>query len=262
MTGTSRTIRRWIIGVLCLQIALAVILMGSDVIEAIPEALSPSRAPALVDPVAPGDQTRRFDPERIPRRGPATDTRPVPERQDMPRRLTIQQDDIEGRTRMTLSGAIAPGDGRRLRDHFEINGPPEVVFFNSPGGSVEDALTIGRDIRARGIETAMMSTHICLSACPYSLVGGVTRSIAPGALIGVHQHVFGENVALPAFLAVEDIQRGQGEVMRFLVEMGIDPAIMIPALLTPPDEIYILVEEEIRQYQVSNSDENGEGTTN
>ena len=36
MTGTSRTIRRSIIGVLCLQIALAVILMGSDVIEAIP----------------------------------------------------------------------------------------------------------------------------------------------------------------------------------------------------------------------------------
>lgn len=67
-------------------------------------------------------------------------------------------------------------------------------------------------------------------------------------MVGVHQHYFGENTVLPAFLAVEDIQRGQGEVMGYLDEMGIDLRLMQPALATPPDAIYILVREELERY--------------
>lgn len=44
--------------------------------------------------------------------------------------------------------------------------------------------------------------------------------------------------------AVEDIQRGQGDVMVYLIGMGIDPALMRHALATPPDGIYLLLPEE------------------
>ena len=69
-------------------------------------------------------------------------------------------------------------------------------------------------------------------------------------MVGVHQHYFDQNVALPAIFAVEDIQRGQAEVMVYLIEMGIDPALMRHALATPPDEIYLLLPEELERYGI------------
>jgi hypothetical protein len=81
-------------------------------------------------------------------------------------------------------------------------------------------------------------------------VGGVSRAADPAAMIGVHQHYFGENTILPAFLAVEDVQRGQAAVLRHLVDMGIDPRLMEHSLQTPPDEIYLLVADELDTYGV------------
>jgi hypothetical protein len=94
----------------------------------------------------------------------------------------------------------------------------------------------------------MLSGEFCYSACPYLLAGGEAREIDAQASVGVHQHYFGENSLLPAFVAVEDIQRGQGDVMAYLDEMGIDPLVMQHALATPPDEIYVLLEEELQRY--------------
>ena len=50
---------------------------------------------------------------------------------------------------------------------------------------------------------------------------------------------------MPVFLAVEGIQHGQGKTMEYLIEMGIDPGLMLYSLNTPPDEIYLLVEDEL-----------------
>jgi hypothetical protein len=50
---------------------------------------------------------------------------------------------------------------------------------------------------------------------------------------------------LPVYFAVEDIQQNQGRTMVHLIEMGVDPGLMVYSLATPPDEIYVLVEEEL-----------------
>ena len=113
---------------------------------------------------------------------------------------------------------------------------------------MQDALELGRALRLAGLETAMRAGDICYSACPYLLAAGVERDIPETAPVGVHQHYFGESTLLPAFVAVEDIQRGQGEVMGYLDEMGIDPLVMTHALSTPPDQIYVLLPEELVNY--------------
>lgn len=84
------------------------------------------------------------------------------------------------------------------------------ILVSSPGGSLEDAIAIGRLIRAKrlavvvahteiascppkgsGCETtageAIASRGICLSACPYLFAGGVERYANPNAFMGVHQ---------------------------------------------------------------------------
>ena len=58
-------------------------------------------------------------------------------------------------------------------------------------------------------------------------------------------------MVLPAFLAVSDVQTGQAEVLTFLDEMGVSPLLMIPAMQTPPDDIYILLESELESFALA-----------
>ncbi len=56
---------------------------------------------------------------------------------------------------------------------------------------------------------------------------------------------------MPVFMAVEGIQHGQGNTMRHLIEMGVDPGLMIYSLATPPNDIYFLVESELIESQLA-----------
>ncbi len=220
-----------------LQVGIGAMLLVGDMLGAGIFTPRPTPAPSMEQPVRPGDQTRRFEPRTTPFQWPGSST--------MPRRLQLE---TQG-DRLHLLGQIAPGDAERFAAHLDgMEAPPRQLSLFSPGGSVADALDIGRRVRAEGMTTTVQDGNICLSACPYILAAGTSRSAGPEAMVGVHQHYFGENTLLPAFIAVEDIQRGQGELMQYLDEMGIDLRLMQPALMTPPHEIYVLVEEEMERY--------------
>ncbi|HEY9038652.1 MAG TPA: hypothetical protein VIN05_06890 [Roseovarius sp.] len=240
--------RRVLYAVLGLQLVMAALLAGSDVLGALPRLAWPSSAPGVDSPVAPGDQTRRYAPRDtpLPPRAPGAPERPYRNTGDMPGRLEFLR---TGDT-LHLTGEIAPGDDARFAKQLEAESGLQRAAINSPGGSVRDALAIGRALREAGLDTEIEAGDICFSACPYILSAGVERAVGEGAQVGVHQHYFGKNTVLPAFLAVSDIQSGQGEVMEFLDDMGVDIRIMRPALATPPDEIYVLVEEELLEWRV------------
>lgn len=246
MTDASDTpkrnpIGRVLIWVLFFQIALAGLLFWGDLRDGLRLPGFGPRAPQLTEPVRPGDQTRRFNPDRAPPGG-----RPMPST-PLPDRLTLTV--VEGGKRALLEGGIVPGDAERIEKQLaELAPKPEGVVLNSPGGSVQDALMLGRYLRSADLTTALRSGDICYSACPYLLAAGTSRTIPDDASVGVHQHYFGESTLLPAFVAVNDIQRGQGEVMTYLDRMGIDPLVMQHALVTPPSEIYVLLPEELARY--------------
>ena len=244
------TVKSVIYGFLGLQLALAVMLMGGDLWRALPGIGIPSTQPRFDQPVNPGDQTRRYRPADMPL-APARDgnpARPYTSTGDMPTRLIFEVQDRS----ITMTGAISPGDAERFASFLEAESATfETVRLNSPGGSVSDALVIGQRLRDEGFNTVMEAGDICLSACPYVLAAGVARAIDEDAQVGVHQHFFDVNTILPAFLAVEDVQRGQGAVMVHLEAMGVDPLVMQHALVTPPDEIYILLPEELELYRLA-----------
>lgn len=223
---------------------MAAVLFGVDLADGWPSLSLASKPPRLDTPVRPGDQTRRFRPGAWPN-APAG----VPARTDMPDRLTLLPIDEDGRRVLPLTGTIAPGDAARLTELLAREAV-DLARLDSPGGSVADALEIGRQLRVAGIATEVTDGAICLSACPYMLAGGETRKVSAGAAVGVHQHYFGESVVMPAFMAVENIQRGQAEMVGYLHEMGIDLRLMQPALSTAPSEIYILVPQELREYRL------------
>jgi hypothetical protein len=198
--------------------------------------------------VSPGDQVRQYAPGRsVPRLlGPANvSDRAFPP--DLPARLEFSdvEDPALGRILM-MTGAIAAGDARRLEAHLaNLEEAPTRAAVNSPGGNVDEALRLGRLLREREMDTLLPAGTACLSSCPYVFAGGIERLASRDGILGLHQHYYDTPGYVPVYFAVEDIQRNQAETMAHLIEMGIDPGVMVHGLSTPPREIYVLVEEEL-----------------
>ncbi len=227
--------------ILIVQIAIAAILFAGDIVRVLPRLGTGPDAPELTQPGLPGDQTRRYDRRHVP--APSG----VPEAGDMPSRLLFEP---EGEA-LTLTGTIAEGDAERFEDWLIGRTLPATVRLHSTGGSVTDALEIGERLRAAGADTEVTEGRVCLSSCPYILAAGTSRRVHIDGFIGVHQHYFGENTVLPAFLAVEQIQRGQGRVLAYLDAMGIDLRMMQHALVTPPEAVYVLTPEQLLSYALA-----------
>src|SRR3979411_1176664 len=61
------------------------------------------------------------------------------------------------------------------------------VVLHSPGGSVSDAIEMGRLIRQKQFATEVESGRYCASSCPLVFAGGLERRAGERAAIGVHQ---------------------------------------------------------------------------
>lgn len=237
---------------LALQVGVAVLLVVGDAWRDIPYVFDQEIETVPTPPVTPGDQTRPFVPVSVPGGvDPATRLgSPVRLPDTLSRRLEFRLDQTEvfGRV-LLLTGEIAEGDGRRFESALrDITPPPNHVALHSPGGLIEEAIRIGRHVRSQGIATLVTADAACLSACPYILAGGVRRVVSRSGWVGLHQSYFGQDSVLPAVLAVRGLQELQGETLEYLDNMGVDPLILVHALKTPPEDIYILVGSELTDH--------------
>lgn len=230
-----------------LQIAIAIFLIGTDLASRWQMDLSRAE-PAPTGPVAPGDQVRRYDPSRPTPQFSDPRTRPnITMPPNVPSRLefTVENTPETGEI-LVINGAITQGDDDRFAVYLDtLSEPPQTLAINSPGGNVDTALAMGRLIRAREFDTLILPGTACLSSCPYMLAGGVNRQVSLAGAVGLHQHYYETPGYMPVYFAVADIQRSQGQTMTHLIDMGIDAGVMVYGLSTPPDDIYVLVEEEL-----------------
>lgn len=87
---------------------------------------------------------------------------------------------------------------RRLLEELDLRSLPGIddrgttqVKLNSPGGSVEEAMTIGRLFRRYRMGATVEPDAICLSSCVLIYAGAVNRlGYNKKALIGIHSHTF------------------------------------------------------------------------
>jgi hypothetical protein len=158
---------------------------------------------------------------------------------------------------LRLTGSIEPGSAQRFVDEVSQRGEyVETIVLNSPGGSVTDAIAIGRAIRENGFDTLVEAGSLCASSCPLILAGGVERNAAPDAAIGVHQiyattqATDAASLAFAAGTAMSEAQRATATITRYLIEVDVDPALWIHALETPPDRLYYLTPQEVSTYRL------------
>lgn len=235
-------VRRVVQACLVAQVMVA-FLLAVDVWATRPE---PVWAP---QPDRPGDQRRPFLPGMAPEHPWAPGAPELPAHDATVFTITPQETEGEG-ARLFLSGPLAEGDAARLEDALDAAAPPVTVALHSPGGNVSEALVMGRMLREREVATLVPSGAACLSACPFVFAGGTDRRVEDEAWLGVHQSYFDRSAILPAFMAVSQIQNGHAQVLKYLDEMGIDPMVMVHALETPSNAIYLLSREQMERYGV------------
>lgn len=133
-----------------------------------------------------------------------------------------------------------------LADDFEkaIAARPDarVLLLNSPGGYVDNALVVAREVHRRGMATAVEAGMGCYSACSYIFFAGNPRQ-AIGEL-GVHQ----------ISAEVADLVMAQttlSDVLDALDQYGVEQPVITQMLRTPPEEMYVFSKEEIAELGIN-----------
>ena len=187
--------------------------------------------PAILSPLLPGSD-RRLSP--IPQTDGA-----------LSKPMTFE---FVGGGKLMATGTITPGiseifaaEVTKRADYIKT------VVLNSPGGSVSDALAMGRLIREKKFATEVEANKYCASSCPLMFMGGVERRAGDKASIGVHQ-VFAmasaDNTAPRDDMS--EAQRISAKCQRYLSEMGINLQVWVHAMETPKDRLFIFRPDELK----------------
>jgi len=159
-------------------------------------------------------------------------------------RFELQPDGV-----LLAQGTIEPGAAARFEAEIKARGEyVKTISLDSPGGSIGDAIAISTVIRERKIATSVAGGALCVSSCPIVMAGGVVRMAEKDSVIGVHQIFNGTSEKLSPERAMSEAQRTTADVTRHLDEMGIKPGLWIHAMETPPDQLYYLSPDEMKDF--------------
>jgi ATP-dependent protease ClpP protease subunit len=164
-----------------------------------------------------------------------------------------------------LDGTIDSDAPVRLQHEININDIHyALVFINSPGGSVQAAMELGKIIRRNGFVTyvgrkqqnvntkAVYPVNVsgeCYSACVFAYIGGNYRYIEPTSKIGVHRF----HSASYKYANEDNAQIVSAAIISYLNEMGIDASLFNLMSKAGKDELYILDNAELNAIHVVNN---------
>lgn len=141
--------------------------------------------------------------------------------------------------RLTATGTITPGTADRFAAEIDKRGSyVKTIVLQSPGGSVADALKMGRLIRQRSFATEVEAGKYCASSCPLVLAGGVDRRAGANASIGVHQIASAGEDGLSGSAGMKNAQNISAACQKYLREMDVDLEVWVRAMETPREKLY------------------------
>jgi len=156
----------------------------------------------------------------------------------------------EGYSFILVSGSFSYDDNLREFEQVVLRHDASVVTFNSPGGNIAKAMELGRLIRSNQLGTIQFRDSECSSACSLAFMGGVQRYAEAGS-IGVHKSSYSDSSRLSTEEAVSHVQALTAEVIMFMGEMGVDPALLQLALQYDSNDIRYLSRSEMEKYRVT-----------
>jgi hypothetical protein len=160
--------------------------------------------------------------------------------------------ELVGGGRLMATGTITPGLSEAFAAEVGKRGDYiKTVVLNSPGGSVTDALAMGRLIREKNFATEVEAGKYCASSCPLVFAGGVERRAGDKAAIGVHQvaAIGSANGAAPRD-EMDVAQRISARCQRYLGDMGINLQVWVHAMETPHDKLFVFKPDEMKSLNI------------
>ncbi|MBV1701653.1 MAG: hypothetical protein KGQ46_07510 [Hyphomicrobiales bacterium] len=150
-----------------------------------------------------------------------------------------------------------------------------VLLLNSPGGTVQSSIVLGRLLRklrfvtvvGQAQSTGWGSTKVgivsgrCYSACVYTFMGGFKRVIPPGSEAGIHRayipavgpdpvgSVMASGSREPRASINPDLSAGA--IARFSAQMGISLGLLKQAQSVPPTSIHIITPLEAARWHLA-----------
>lgn len=175
---------------------------------------------------------------------------------------TVQRKTCAG-SGLILQGRIKPGDASRFSGALnEITSKygrencaqgTTFVWLNSEGGSVEEALHIGREVRANNLITQVRAGESCNSSCVFVYAAGVLK--IPDGSIGIHRPYFS---ALSASASQAEVRQRRealsAAIKAFLIEVDVPIALLEDMLSVAPDEIRVLKRPELERLRLFGTD--------
>jgi hypothetical protein len=150
------------------------------------------------------------------------------------------------------------------------------VVLDSSGGSVNDAITLGRRWRKLGMVTtvgitvdakgtagrraSIMPDAYCESMCVFLLLSGSSRHVPDGAHVRVHQIWMGDRAddARAASYTAQDltiVERDIGRLAKYTFDMGGTGDLLSLALSVPPwEDLHELSPQELRDANLVSGD--------
>jgi len=198
--------------------------------QAAPSPDLPGTVPSILAPLLPGD--RRATPL------------PQPEGA-LAKPMTFE---LVGGGRLVASGTITPGIFKDFSAEIGKRGDYiKTIVLNSPGGSVTDAMAMGRLIREKKFSTEIEAGRYCASSCPLVFAGGIERRAGDKSAIGVHQVAALRSAAGgPVRDEMSVAQNISASCQRYLRQMGIDLQVWVHAMETPHDKLFVFKPEELK----------------
>src|SRR6266849_4645526 len=195
----------------------------------------PNLVPSILAPLLPGGD-KRLVPLLLPEGA-------------MAKPMTFE---LVGGGKLMATGTITPGIAEAFAAEVSRRGDYiKTVALNSPGGSVADALTMGRLIRERKFATEVEAGKYCASSCPLVFAGGVERRAGDRAAIGVHQVATAISATSgPPRDEMSVAQKISARCQRYLSDMGVSLQVWVHAMETPHDKLFVFKPDELKSLNI------------
>lgn len=175
-----------------------------------------------------------------------------------------------------IKGGFEVGDSKRFEQYIERSyTKPHTALLESPGGVSVEGMKLGLIFRKYGMATYVPANSDCASACVYAFIGGVVRSKAKAGRIGVHngsasssEEYIGRlreiivddelklDVKLQLITLVVETHAARSVALlaNYVQRMGVSMDVLFPSTDTWHVDIKWLSSEELKVYNVINSD--------
>jgi hypothetical protein len=207
----------------------------SEVTRGSPVMDLPTMLPSVIAPWLPGSDKRLM---------------PLPQPEGvLAKPMTFE---LVGGGKLIATGTITPGISEAFAAEVgKRSDYIKTVVLNSPGGSVTDALAMGRLIRERKFATEVEAGKYCASSCPLMFAGGVERRAGDKATIGVHQvAALGSATAGLPRNEMSVAQNISARCQRYLGDMGVNLQAWVHAMETPHDRLFIFTPDELKSLNI------------